>query len=81
MTKEEIFSKLQTILVDKLGVDADDVKLSAHLHDELGMDSLDDVEVIIECESVFGISIPDSKIEGKVFTVQDAVDVLDEIIN
>lgn len=68
----EIESKVKAIIVDKLGVDEADVKLEASFTNDLGADSLDTVELIMEFEKEFGISIPDEQAE-KIATVGDAV--------
>ena len=68
----EIESKVKAIIVDKLGVDEADVKPEASFTNDLGADSLDTVELIMEFEKEFGISIPDDKAE-KIGTVGDAI--------
>ena len=55
----EIESKVNAIIVDKLGVEASEVKPEASFTNDLGADSLDTVELIMEFEKEFGISIPD----------------------
>ena len=55
----EIESKVVAIIVDKLGVDEAEVKPEASFTNDLGADSLDTVELIMEFEKEFGISIPD----------------------
>ena len=64
----EIESKVKAIIVDKLGVDEAEVKPEASFTNDLGADSLDTVELIMEFEKEFGISIPDDKAE-KIGTV------------
>lgn len=68
----EIESKVKDIIVDKLGVDKDEVKPEASFTNDLGADSLDTVELIMEFEKEFGVTIPDSDAE-KIQTVGDAV--------
>ena len=68
----EIESKVVEIIVDKLGVDAAEVKSEASFTNDLGADSLDTVELIMELEKEFGVTIPDSDAE-KIQTVGDAV--------
>ena len=77
MNREEIIKKATDIIVDKLGVDADEVKESASFREDLGTDSLDEVELIMEFEKVFEISIKDEDAE-KVRTVKDAIDYLEQ---
>ena len=73
----EIESKVKAIIVDKLGVDEAEVKAEASFTNDLGADSLDTVELIMEFEKEFGISIPDDKAE-KIGTVGDAIAYIEE---
>lgn len=68
----EIKSKIIQIIVDKLGVEASEVKPEADLSNDLGADSLDKVEFIMDVEKEFGISIPDEEAE-KLRTVGEAI--------
>jgi len=68
----EIASRVKAIIVDKLGVDENEVTESASFTTDLGADSLDTVELIMEFEKEFGITIPDEKAET-IQTVGDAV--------
>lgn len=68
----EIEAKVKEIIVDKLGVDAADVTPEASFTNDLGADSLDTVELIMEFEKVFDTTIPDDQAE-KITTVGDAV--------
>ncbi len=72
----EIESKVKAIIVDKLGVDEAEVKPEASFTNDLGADSLDTVELIMEFEKEF-ISIPDDKAE-KIATVGDAIAYIEE---
>ncbi|MBQ7576035.1 MAG: acyl carrier protein [Bacteroidales bacterium] len=74
---EDITSKVKAIIVDKLGVDESEVIESASFTNDLGADSLDTVELIMEFENVFGITIPDDVAE-KISTVKDAVDYISQ---
>ncbi|UKK48375.1 acyl carrier protein [Prevotella sp. E9-3] len=73
----EIESKVKAIIVDKLGVDEAVVKPESSFTNDLGADSLDTVELIMEFEKEFGISIPDDKAE-KIGTVADAISYIEE---
>ena len=73
MQYEEIVKKVQAIIVDKLGVEPSEVTETANFTNDLGADSLDTVELLMEFEKVFGIRIPDEETAG-ISTVQDAVD-------
>ena len=68
----EIAEKVKAIIVDILSVDAEDVKAEASFANDLGADSLDTVELIMEFEKEFGITIPDDQAE-KISTVGDAI--------
>jgi len=68
----EIEEKVKSIIVDKLGVDENDVRPEASFANDLGADSLDTVELIMEFERVFDVSIPDDKAE-KIATVGEAI--------
>ncbi|MDR2652272.1 MAG: acyl carrier protein [Prevotellaceae bacterium] len=68
----EIVSKVTEIIVDKLGVDEKQVTPTASFTNDLGADSLDTVELIMEFEKEFGVQIPDEDAE-KITTVGDAI--------
>lgn len=72
---EDITSKVKAIIVDKLGAEENEVQPSASFTNDLGADSLDTVELIMEFEKAFGISIPDEDAE-KISTVGDAIDYI-----
>ena len=72
----EIESKVNAIIVDKLGVEASEVKPEASFTNDLGADSLDTVELIMEFEKEFGISIPDDKADT-IQTVGDAISYIE----
>lgn len=69
---KEINSKVKEIIVEKLGVDEAEVVSEASFASDFGADSLDSVELIMEFEKEFGISIPDEVAEG-IRTVGEAV--------
>ncbi|MFT4968871.1 MAG: acyl carrier protein [Chitinophagales bacterium] len=69
--------KITKIIVDKLGVEESEVTKEASFTNDLGADSLDTVELIMEFEKEFNISIPDEKAET-IATVGDAVKYLEE---
>jgi acyl carrier protein len=68
----EISTKVIAIVVDKLGVEESQVTPEANFTSDLGADSLDTVELIMELEKEFNISIPDDQAE-KIATVGDAI--------
>ena len=71
------FDKVKDVIVDKLGVEEDSVKSEAHFVNDLGADSLDTVELIMEFEEEFGIEIPDDDAE-KITTVGSAVEYIEK---
>ena len=68
----EVADKVKAIIVDKLGVDESEVTPQASFTNDLGADSLDTVELIMEFEKDFGITIPDDQAE-KISTVGEAI--------
>ena len=73
----DIATKVTSIIVEKLGVDEDDITNEASFTNDLGADSLDTVELIMEFEKEFDLTIPDEDAE-KIATVGDAVSYLVE---
>ena len=76
MNKEEIKDKIKGIIVDKNGVEPEQVTDNANFETDLGMDSLDGVELIMEIEKEFGITIPDDEAE-KVSNLSDCVTLVE----
>ncbi|WP_290372930.1 acyl carrier protein [uncultured Muribaculum sp.] len=76
----EIASRVKAIIADKLNVDENEVTENAEFTKDLGADSLDTVELIMEFEKEFGITIPDDKAEG-ITTVKDAIDYIEAAKN
>ncbi|THG47625.1 MULTISPECIES: acyl carrier protein [Muribaculum] len=72
----EIASRVKVIIADKLNVDENEVTENAEFTKDLGADSLDTVELIMEFEKEFGINIPDDKAEG-ITTVKDAIEYIE----
>lgn len=73
----DIEDTVKSIIVEKLGVDESDVTTDASFTNDLGADSLDTVELIMEFEKEFGLTIPDEEAE-EIATVGDAIDYLEE---
>jgi len=71
-----MLDKIKEVIVDQLGVDADQVTLEANFINDLGADSLDTVELIMAFEEEFDIEIPDADAE-KIRTVQDVVNFVE----
>jgi acyl carrier protein len=71
------FDKVKKIIVEQLGVDESEVTPEASITDDLGADSLDQVELVMAFETEFNIDIPDEEAE-KIKTVGDAVARIDQ---
>ena len=74
----DVAEKVKAIIVDKLGVDGSEVTNDASFTNDLGADSLDTVELIMEFEKEFDIQIPDDKAEA-IATVGDAVSFIESV--
>ena len=74
---EDLGAKVRAIIVDKLGVDDDSITDDSSFTNDLGADSLDTVELIMEFEKEFDLTIPDEDAE-KIATVGDAISYLTE---
>ena len=75
MTRDEVLAKVRSVVVDNLGVDANEVVESASFTNDLGADSLDTVELVMGLEDEFDVEIPDDAAEG-IRTVGQAVDYI-----
>ena len=73
----EIAEKVKTIIVEKLSVDAADVREDASFTNDLGADSLETVELMMDLEKEFNITIPEEESE-KLSTVGDAIAYIEE---
>lgn len=73
----DITSRVKAIIVDKLGVEESEVTTEASFTNDLGADSLDTVELIMEFEKEFDIQIPDDQAE-KISTVGQAIKYIEE---
>ena len=73
----DITTKVKAIIIDKLGVDANEATNEASFTNDLGADSLDTVELIMELEKEFDIQIPDDEAEG-IATVGDAISFVEK---
>lgn len=76
----DVKSKVVSIIVDKLGVEESEVTHEASFTNDLGADSLDTVELIMEFEKEFNIAIPDDQAEN-IQTVGDAISYIEENAN
>tara|TARA_Y100000588_G_scaffold378652_1_gene459516 strand:+ start:1436 stop:1720 length:285 start_codon:yes stop_codon:yes gene_type:complete len=73
----DVAEKVKAIVVEHLGVEADKVSETASFIDDLGADSLDNVELVMAFEEEFGVEIPDDAAE-KIVTVKDAIAFIEE---
>ena len=76
-----IAEDVKAIIVEKLGVDASVVTESASFTNDLGADSLDIVELIMDFEKQFDIKIPDDDAGDKIATVGDAIKYIEDKVN
>lgn len=74
---ESIEEKVKQIIVDELGVEESEVTANARFVDDLGADSLDNVELVMRFEEEFGVEIPDEDAE-KIQSVRDAIDYIEK---
>ena len=76
----EYYDKVKEIIIDKLGVEDSKITMEAKFIDDLGADSLDTVELIMQFEEEFGIEIPDEEAEN-LLSVSQAVDFISNKLN
>ena len=76
----EHYDKVKEIIIDKLGVEDSKITLESKFIDDLGADSLDTVELIMQFEEEFGIEIPDEEAEN-LLSVSQAVDFISNKLN
>ena len=72
-TKKDVAEKVKKLVAEQLGVDEAEVTPSASFADDLGADSLDQVELVMALEEEYGFSVSDEDVE-KILKVQDAID-------
>jgi acyl carrier protein len=73
---DDTFARVKKIIVEQLGVEENEVTMEASITEDLGADSLDQVELVMAFETEFGIDIPDEEAE-KIKSVGDAVAKID----
>ncbi len=75
MTKEEIFGRVCTILVDSFELDPDDISPTAHNIDDLDLDSIDAIDLAVDLEKETGLSLKEEELRA-LRVVQDVVDLV-----
>jgi len=80
MNNVDVEARVKEIIVEQLGVNADEVKNESSFVDDLGADSLDTVELVMALEEAFDCEIPDEEAE-KITTVQQAIDYVNGHLN
>ncbi len=73
-----VFEKVRGIIAEELGVEEDTIKLESNISEDLGADSLDAIELIMEVESIFEVEIADNE-AAKIKKVSDIVNYLEAI--
>ena len=76
----EQYDKIKEIIIDKLGIEDGKITMDANFIDDLGADSLDTVELIMQFEEEFGIEIPDEEAQN-LLSVRHAVDYITNKLN
>lgn len=75
MERTEITKQVINIIADQLGLTTNEIKEESHLRNDLGADSIDEVEITMALEKEFGINIPDEEID-KMITAKDITDII-----
>lgn len=78
LVRTEVEGKFIELVSEKVYADSSNVTLDANFQDDLGCDSLDAIEILMEAEREFGITIPDDRIEH-IKTVREAIDLIMEL--
>lgn len=80
MTRQEIFDDVIEAISNQVYVDGDELSEKTTLHEDLAMDSLDDVEVVMELEDKYNIDVSDDD-ASKCVTIGDVIDLIDRMVN
>lgn len=80
MTRQEIFDDVIEAISNQVYVDGDELSEKTTLHEDLAMDSLDDVEVVMELEDKYNLEISDDD-ASKCVTIGDVIDLIDRMVN
>lgn len=78
LVRTEVKSKFIELVSEKIYTDNDNVTLDANFQDDLGCDSLDVIEILMEAEREFGVVIPDDRIEH-IKTIRETIDLIMEL--
>ena len=79
MTRDEIFEKIKTILIELFEVESENITLEANLYEDLDIDSIDAVDLMVELRKLTGKKI-DPEAYKKIRTVNDTVDAIVELL-
>lgn len=80
LSLDQVQSKVFDVIAENLGVDRSTIKTDSNIIDDLGADSLDNIELIMECEDTFGITITEEEAET-VDTVEDLIKLVYRLID
>lgn len=84
MKREEINKQVTSVIADELGCDINEISQQSNMVEDLGADSLDAVEILMQIEDAFNIHIPDTSLQqyrDKVQTVKDVCDLVEKFVN
>jgi acyl carrier protein len=74
---DEIFEKIRLLIAEKMKIDPAQIREKSHFYDDLGIDSIDSVEIIMAVEKEFNMDIPDDEID-EFLTVEDLIKYIDK---
>ena len=80
MTRQEIFDDVVEAISNQVCIDGEELSENTILHEDLAMDSLDDVEVVMELEDKYNIDVSDDD-ASKCVTIGDVIDLIDRMVN
>lgn len=81
MSKEDIYEKVKDIVAEELSIPTADVRSDSYLADDLGADSIDEVDILMRIEDEFNISVDENKLSPNFTTINDVVELIYEYPN
>lgn len=84
MKREEINKQVISVIADELGCDINEISQQSNMVEDLGADSLDAVEILMQIEDTFNIRIPDTSLQqyrDNIHTVKDVCDLVEKFVN